>query len=390
MPPTPLIDSPETTAADGCSNTTSCLQHFNLRLLLFVTILAGLLLSACSEPDHAAANAADNNTQAVPVRLTTVEMRQDDEMLRFASVSRVRQRADLTFQVSGVIRQRTAEIGQTVQTGQTLMSLYSPSLQPSYDAARHRLVQLQAEQQQSANELQRLETLYARGVIPRQELEQQQTRMEALSAAVANAEALAEQAARLLQESELRAPFDASIEQVLREPGEFVQAGQPVLRIAAATDMEAEIRIPAHLAQALTVGQTLPVWNSIFHSDNSAPAQFAHVVEISQSSTGNNNLYPIVVALGESGFSTGEAIEIGVPRNSQPALVIPMSAVMRSADGLTVFTNHNGRAQRTAVEVEQLQGEFVVIKPGALSAGTQIVYAGITRLADGDPIEALP
>ena len=116
----------------------------------------------------------------------------------------------------------------------------------------------------------------------------------------------------------------------------------------------------------------------------------ATILEIGQSSTGENSLYPVVVSLPEQQVRTGEAIEIGIPRRSEPTLVIPMSAVMRSAQGLSVFQSINGRVKRVSIEVEQLQGEFAVIKPGSLQPGAQIVYAGITRLADGDIIEVLP
>lgn len=376
-------------SANTAQSSTRTPRCHGLRVSLPRVSLLLLLLTACSEPQQSVSS-GDHNTRAIPVRVASVEMRQDDETLRFASVSRVRQRADLTFQVSGVIQQRAVEIGQSVTAGQTLMTVYSPALQPSYDAARHRLAQLQADQLQASSELERLQTLYQRGVIPLQEIEQQDTRVNALKSAVANAEAVAEQASRLLQEAELTAPFDATVEQLLLEPGEFVQAGQTVIRISSTSELEAEIRLPAHLAATLSIGQMLPVWNSLAGSDSQHPAQTASIVEIGQSSTGSNALYPVIVALNDDSIRTGEAIEVGVPRTTQPALVIPISAVMRSADGLTVFMNSNGRAQRVAVEIDQLQGEFAVIKPGSLALGAQIVYTGLTRLADGDLIEALP
>jgi len=163
-----------------------------------------------------------------------------------------------------------------------------------------------------------------------------------------------------------------------------------VLRIASADQLEAEIRIPAHLTESLMPGQELTAWRSLGATDSNHPALTAVILEIGQSSTGQNSLYPVVVSLPAQQIRTGEALEIGVPRRRESALVIPMSAVMRSADGLTVFQSINNRVSRVSIEVEQLQGEFAVIKPGVLQEGAQIVYAGITRLADGDQIEVLP
>lgn len=349
-----------------------------------------VVLSACSESAELAENEAEQSSTAIPVRVASVERRSDDELLRFSTTSRVRQRASLTFQVGGVIEARSVEIGEQVSAGQTLMTLYSPSLQPAAQAAQFRLEQLQADKTQTDRELERLKTLYDRGVIPMQELEQQSTRAESLVSAVNNARATAEQAASLLRETQLIAPFSGSVEQILVEPGEFAQPGQAVLRIASADQLEAEIRVPAHLIDSLVPGQELTAWRSLGSTDADNSVMTATILDIGQSSTSQNSLYPVVVSLPAPLIRTGEALEIGVPRRRESAMVIPMSAVMRSADGLTVFQSINNRVTRVAIEVEQLQGEFAVIKPGALEEGAQIVYAGITRLAEGDQIEVLP
>lgn len=386
------------------SNTKNSVSRFNprrknlpvdvlpkrLNSLALCGLALAVVLSACSESAEVAEMAAEETSAAIPVRVATVERRSDDELLRFSTTSRVRQRASLTFQVGGVIETRSVEIGDQVRAGQTLMTLYSPSLQPAEQAAQFRLEQLQADKTQADRELERLKTLYERGVIPMQELEQQATRSESLVSAVNNARATAEQAASMLRETQLIAPFSGSVEQILVEPGEFAQPGQAVLRIASADQLEAEIRVPAHLTESLMPGQELTAWRSLGSTDAPDAVMPVIILEIGQSSTGQNSLYPVVVSLPDRQIRTGEALEIGVPRRSESALVIPMSAVMRSADGLTVFQHMNNRVTRVAIEVEQLQGEFAVIKPGALQEGAQIVYAGITRLAEGDQIEVLP
>lgn len=357
--------------------------------MLNIWVLA-LALSACSGPEEQVVIAEPATKQGVPVRLASVQLRTDNELFRFSSISRVRQRAFLTFQVGGVIQGRSVELGDQVVAGQTLMTLYSPSLQPAADAAQFRLQQLESDKAQADRELERLKTLYERGVIPQQELEQQATRSEALVSAVNNARATAQQAQSLLREAALLAPFSGTVEQILLEPGEFAQPGQSVMRISASTQLEAEIKVPAHLTDGLRIGQSLTAWRSLSAVDSNSAEMHVTILEIGQSSTGENSLYPVVVALPEQQIRTGEALEIGIPERNEPALIIPMSAVMRSADGLTVFQNINNRVTRVAVDVEQLQGEYAVIKPGTLAEGAQVVYAGITRLADGDLIEVLP
>ncbi|MFT6010580.1 MAG: hypothetical protein ACI96P_000811, partial [Candidatus Azotimanducaceae bacterium] len=65
-------------------------------------------------------------------------------------------------------------------------------------------------------------------------------------------------------------------------------------------------------------------------------------------------------------------------------------AVMRSAVGLTVFKIARGIAQRTKVEVAHITGGRAVLVAGSLNIADEVVYAGLSRLADGDKIKVLP
>ena len=73
------------------------------------------------------------------------------------SVARARQRANLTFQVGGVIASRTVEIGQQVTQGEELAQLYNPQLLPARDAASARLEQLESDNRQAVLDLERIQ-----------------------------------------------------------------------------------------------------------------------------------------------------------------------------------------------------------------------------------------
>src|SRR5690606_39310522 len=103
--------------------------------------------------------------------------------LRFAGVVRARQRADLTFQVSGTLHERPAEIGQQVAPGDLMARLRNPQLIPARDSARARLRETEAQLRQAEQEYQRAVTLRERGVRSEQDLEQLMARRDALDAA---------------------------------------------------------------------------------------------------------------------------------------------------------------------------------------------------------------
>lgn len=354
-------------------------------------LIVGLTLAACGAPvdgKHAAPGSA--NARFIPVRVASVKQISADDSLRFAGISRARQRATLTFQVGGVLRSRDADIGQQVTTGQRLAQLYNPQLAPSRDAARSRLEQLRADIAQARRDLTRTEQLHERGVSPLSDLEQQRARVAGLLAAVNNAEATLQQAEALLAENTLKAPFTGVIEAVFLEPGEFVQAGTAVVRLAARDAMEIEIRAPAHLLRDVRAGQTLPVWSSLDGERSSG-----QVLEIGSSSSGTNTLFPLVVALDGNDIVAGEAYEVGIPRRTAAARVIPITAVMRSAEGLTVFrftadaNGETGSVNRVPVQISELLGDQAVLTGNTLNLQDTVVYAGLTRLADGDRVQVL-
>jgi len=357
-------------------------MQFNVILKASALACAMLVYTACSE--SSSIDEQEPPSAGVPVRVSAVSLQDDGAMLYFAGVARSRQRATLSFQVGGVVSNRPVQIGQQVSQDQLLATLYNPQLAPAEAAAQARLMQLQSDFDQSQRELVRLERLSTRDLISIQSVEQQQALIESQSAAIDNAMASLQQSEGLNKESVLRAPFAGTIEAVLLEAGEYAQPGQAVMRLTGQGTTEVEIRVPPHMLDTLSVGDTVPVSASL------SDAVLTGVVsEISASSTGNEALLAVVIALNDTQVRNAEALEVGIAREGEEQLSIPLGAVMRSAQGLSVFKVEDGRAARVLIEVDKILGERAFILPGALLEGDQVVYAGISRLAEGDALDVL-
>ena len=156
------------------------------------------------------------------------------------------------------------------------------------------------------------------------------------------------------------------------------------MRMSADDGLEVEAQVPAHMLTGLAPGDMVPVRSSL------TGVQIDGIItEIAQASSGNSALYPIIVSIDQPNVRSGDAVEVGIRRLRQPELTIPMAAVMRSADGLAVFRLEDNRVRRVAINVRELVGEYAVLEPGSLTAQDSVVYAGLTRLADGDAVEVL-
>jgi len=356
-----------------------------VRIKAFV-LPALMLLAACGDSSEIETQAAASDR--VSVRTTAVQTVDSLPEYYFAGTTRVRQRATLSFQLSGTLAERHVEIGDLVAAEQPLAKLHNPQLVPARDAAQARFAQLSSDHSQAKRELQRIEALHSRGVVAIQELEQQQARLDSLQAAIDNARADLSQAEDLLMETELRSPFAGTIENVLIEPGEYLQPGQAVMRVSSNDGLEVEVNLPPHLIGDLRIGQTVDVRRSL-----DGRRLTGQVMELGQNNT-RSSLYPLVVSLDDPHLQTGEAVEVSIIQPQDNALALPTTAIMRSAEGLSVFRLTDGRAHRVPVAVSQIKGELAILAPTpdtvALTAGDTVVYAGLTRLTDGDLVEVLP
>ncbi|MBY6219952.1 efflux RND transporter periplasmic adaptor subunit [Marinobacter nauticus] len=351
--------------------------------VLASALLAVLSVSGCRGGGTESGENADNTP--VAVRVSAVTGGQMEEIpLRFSGIVRAAQRATLTFQVSGTLKERPVELGQTVKPGDVLARLYNPALEPARDSAAARLEELRTQFEQAQREWERSSRLHQRGVVSEQTLEQIAARRDSLRASMATAEASLAEATRLLEESVLKAPFAGQVEALLVERDEFVGAGQPVMRLSSPLGREVEVRVPAHLLGHVRIGQELPVW---LVQDRNRESATGTVVEIAQGSSIRGELHPVLVSLPPNSLSSGEPVEVGIAPVRESAITVPLLAVVRDSTGTSVFRVQDQVAQRVPVEVDRVIGERVMVHPGALSPGDQVVYAGMTRLVDGDTVE---
>lgn len=347
----------------------------------FLIAAAILVMAGCKSQD----TSPERMVKPVSVRTAEVTGGQTEGIpLRFSGIIRAAQRATLTFQVSGTLRERAVELGQEVSEGDLLARVYNPALEPARDSARARLDELNTQYDQAKREWERSSRLHERGVVSEQNLEQIAARRDGLRASVATARASLAEATRLLEESVLRAPFSGRVEALLVERDEFVAAGQPVMRLSSPEGREVEVRVPAYMLSHVSLGQLLPVWSV---QDRNRTPETGSVVEIAQAGGVRGELHPVLVSVPADTLEPGEPVEVGITPTEVVATTVPLLSVMKSPSGASVFRVADGVARRVPLSVRRVIGERVVVEASDLEPGDQVIYAGMTRITDGDSVE---
>lgn len=352
----------------------------NSTVTLFLAVFA-ILLVGCKASDVS----EETLPSAVSVRVSEVTGGEALSIpLRFSGIVRASQRATLTFQVSGTLKERPVELGQRIKAGDVLARVYSPGLAPARDSAKAKLDELITQHDQAKREWERASRLHERGVVSAQKLEQIAARRDALKAGVATAEAALAEASRMLQESTLHAPFAGRVVALLVEPDEFVAAGQPVMRLSSPQGREVEVRVPAYLLGQVELNQALPIWSV---QDRNQPQLTGLVMEIAQPGAVRGELHPILVSVPVNTLGPGVPVEIGITPQRVSAITVPLLSVIRITGRTAVYRVRNRVAHRVPVTVERIVGERVVVQSEDLVPGDKVVYAGMTRLVDGDRVK---
>ena len=344
-----------------------------------VLLLSALLAAACGNGKVAEERVRPVITQTVAPGATATRDVYSGEL-------RARHETDLAFRVGGKIVARLADAGSRVKKGQVLARLDPEDAMLAAQAAAAQLASAESDAALAKAELERHAELLAKKFISQSAYD---VKHNAFNAARARAEQARSQAAISANQQEyttLVADADGVVISVSGEPGQVVAAGQPVLKLARAGEMEVVLTVPEGQLSRFKAGQ--PVAVSLW-AEPSAP--FAgRVREIAGGADPVTRTYAVRVnaSAAPSAAQLGMTANVAFADSEQPDLVVlPMSAVTRQGDRAAVWIVDpaTGKVATRAVTIGQFREDGVTITAG-LAAGDVVVTAGVHKLRPGQSV----
>ncbi len=171
-------------------------------------------------------------------------------------------RVELSTPVSGTVSTVNVDVGDSVSRGQTLLSLDSAMFAATVEQGRAEATRLKAETEEDKRDLDRVRELHERTVASTDELDQAKLTEIRSGSRLAEAQARLVQSRKLLDDTVLRAPFDAVVISRQVEPGQTVAAElQPKTLLVLAKSGEMIARIPLAIADLdkFRIGQAAKV-----------------------------------------------------------------------------------------------------------------------------------
>ncbi|MFH1112836.1 MAG: efflux RND transporter periplasmic adaptor subunit [Pseudomonadota bacterium] len=354
-------------------------------------ILAATLAGACAA---ATFTFADRIVPAGPkrvhadrvrtVKAARVEQAGYVREIRFSGVVRAVNRGKLSFTHGERLISRPVEVGDHVDKGQVLARLDDKKISNSVAVAEAALREIDARMDQIQKDHQRYEGLVNASASAAVELERVIEKKRVIIASKEAAQANLREAERMLKESVLRAPFAATVTEVLIEPGEFATPGAPVVVLSGDGDVEIKVEVPESSVLKLSVGNPVTI-DLPLAGRKGLEGRIAY---LGKTALGPGSLFPVLVSLdNDSEASPGMTAEVVFQTEESQALCVPLAAVINPGGQIPeLFAVHDGKVRKVPVKVGEVVGRRVTVE-GDLRSGQLVVSGGHLSLLDGDSVE---
>ena len=352
----------------------------NRRPRMAIGLLAGwltavFLLGGCSKP-----SVKDPRLQSPRVTVSKAEAAGSTRRT-FTGIVEARVQSDLGFRVSGKLLERSVNVGQRVQKGQTLMRLDSVDLklssaaqQANVEAARARYTQTKADEGRSA-------MLLESRLISRQEYDHARAALDSAKAQFEAAEAQARVSNNFTEYAVLLADADGVIVRTLSEPGQVVASGQTVIQLAHDGPREAVINLPDGMRPDLGTSASA----RLYGQDQNHPARLR---QLSDAADPRSRTFEARYVLDGDAASAPLGSTISITLVAEPipgshSVVVPFGALHDRGSGPGVWLVDDRSAVKfRSVKIASLGKEQVVLSDG-VAPGDTVVALGAHLLHEG-------
>jgi RND family efflux transporter MFP subunit len=306
----------------------------------------------------------------------------------FTGIVSARVQSNLGFRVAGKVIERLVDSGQGVHQGQPLLRLdrtdYTHVITTqvgNVDAAR-------ARQQQAAAEEARYSGLVSSGAVSQSAYDQVKAAADSARALLSAAEAQLRVAQDEGAYATLVADADGTVVETLAEPGQFVSAGQIVVRVARAGAREAAVNLPETLRPALGATAHAILYGENADSATRYPARLRQLSDAADQLTRTFEARYVLEGAA-AGAPLGATVTVYL-KESEPtgAVSIPLGAIDDEGRGAGVWLLdlQSSSVSYRSVKFVRFDGERAIVS-GGIKIGDSIIAVGGHFLHEGQKVQ---
>jgi RND family efflux transporter MFP subunit len=332
---------------------------------------------ACATFLIGVARAADG-PPAAPVVVTTARAEKVGAILQATGTVVSRNDARISGEVGGTLAW-IAEPGANVKRGEAIARIDGERLALQLRDNEAAMKRLEAQLQLLHTQSTRLQTLGS-NVVSQSQLDEALSREHMAEQDVEQARVARDRARLDLNRATVRAPFDGVVAERLRQSGEFVAGGTPLLRLVNERDLEVVARAPMTTADTVSAGAIAQLIG-----EHKGSGKVRAVIPVGDE---RSRMVELRIALTDRSWRVGAPVRVEIaPQSLKAVVTVPRDAViLRQGSSYVMRVKSDNTAERVAVNIGPGYENNVQID-GLLQAGDRVVVRGAERLVPGQMVK---
>ena len=338
------------------------------RVLLALLMSSALLLSSCGKQET---TSNDDKVQPVNVRVEILKPSRLVDGIQVAGTVKASEDASLSPEEGGVVKEWKARKGQSVKKGDLVILLRDEVLKAGLDAAeaQYKMAELNLEKQRKVFDEQGISELQLKNM--------EYTR----DAAKANADLMKARWER----TQIRAPFDGIVDNIIPNDGDFAPPGVPVARVVNTATLKIQADIPEQYSGSITLGSAAIVTIDAMPGDTLRGK--VNFVGSTVSSANRALQVEIVVSNPYRKIKSEMVAKVKILRGIKPnALLVSENLIqLVDRDRTIVYVENGGKAEERRLKLGGHQGIMVEVLEG-LKPGDHVIVSGYQKVVNGSPV----
>jgi membrane fusion protein, multidrug efflux system len=345
-------------------------------------VITAILLAACQRETEA------TSPEVRPVRTVTVAKREIGETITYTGRIEAENETRLSFRIGGRMVKRAANVGDRVEPGQVVAKLEPQNEMNALRSAQAAVAAAQAQFNEADNNYKRQKILLARDVASRVQYERAEQTRDTVGAQLESAQAQLKIAQDQVGDTELKADAGGIVIGTAAEPGEVVQAGQLIVRVAPKGGRDAVFDVPGQVLRSAPSDP--PVKVSL--TDDPAVTTIGRVREVSPQADPVTRTFEVKVGLTDppAAMRLGATVIGRLQLDTAPTIEIPATALTEfdRRPAVWIVDPSNLTVSLRNVDVLRHNPATVAISNG-LDTGEIVVTAGTQALHPGQKTRLL-
>ena len=355
-----------------------------LALCRFLPLLVGvaLALAACHKKPEAEA------PQVRPVRTVIAAPRGSNETVVLTGRIAAENEASLSFRIGGRVVDRLVNIGDHVETGQNLAKLDPQDELNALRSAQAALAASRAQVTEARDHFERQRQLLSSGHTPRAMFDRAQRDLRTAQASVDDTQARLTNQALRVSWTILQADAPGTVSAVGAEPGEVVQPGRMIVRIARRLGRDAIFDVPGRLLRESPNDPDI----TVRLADDPSIVAMGRVREVATQADPATRTFEVKIGLTDPPpeMRLGSTVTGTMQLESEAVMTIPASA-LSSINGKPAVWLVDPQALTVSlhpVQTARFDPDTVLVEQG-INTGDIVITAGVHALHPGQKVRLL-